>query len=134
MSVQSEELKERTMSFAVAVLRLIDKLPPTAGNEVIARQLAKSATSVGANYRGCCNARSRQEFIAKMGIVVEESEESVYWLDLLSTARLAPDDLIRAARTEAVELRAIFARSLGTARRNSMALKPPGKIRESMTK
>ena len=79
MSELSETLKERTIVFAINVLRLIDKFPVTPGAKVIAYQLAKCSTSVGANYRAACNARSRAEFIAKLGIVVEEAEESVYW-------------------------------------------------------
>jgi hypothetical protein len=67
MSEFSERLKERAMAFAVAVLRLVDRLPPTPAGRVIAFQLAKSATSVAANDRAACNARSRQEFIAKLG-------------------------------------------------------------------
>jgi four helix bundle protein len=119
MSQQSETLKERTMSFAVNVLRLIDRFPRGIGAEIIGRQLAKSATSVAANYRSACTARSRRDFIAKLAIVVEESDESVYWLDLLirvhSDAALNAVDLHR----EATELRAIFSRSIGTARANS---------------
>jgi four helix bundle protein len=119
MSQQSEALQERTMSFAVNVLRLIDRFPLGIGAEIIGRQLAKSATSVAANYRSSCTARSRRDFIAKLAIVVEESDESVYWLDLLirvhSDAALNAVDLHR----EATELRAIFSRSLGTARANS---------------
>jgi len=119
MSQQSEALQERTMSFAVNVLRLIDRFPLGIGAEIIGRQLAKSATSVAANYRSSCTARSRRDFIAKLAIVVEESDESVYWLDLLIRVHsdAAPNavDLHR----EATELRAIFSRSLGTARANS---------------
>jgi len=119
MSQQSETLKERTMSFAVNVFRLIDRFPRGIGAEIIGRQLAKSATSVAANYRSACTARSRRDFIAKLAIVVEESDESVYWLDLLIRVHsdAAPNavDLHR----EATELRAIFSRSLGTARANS---------------
>src|SRR5258706_15855238 len=83
--------KEPTMSFAITVWRLKPKFPRTVTAEAIGRQLAKCAPSVGANYRASCNARSRAEFIARLGVVVEE----------------------------AVELRAIFARSVGTARANS---------------
>ena len=77
MSEQSEALKERSMVFAINVLRLIDRFPQTPGAKVIAYQLAKCSTSVGANYRSACNGRSRAEFIAKLGTVVEEAEESV---------------------------------------------------------
>ncbi len=127
MSSQSEQLKARTRAFAVQTLRLIDKLPRTTAAQVIARQLAKSATSVGANYRACCNVRSKSEFIAKLGIVVEESEESLYWLELIGDARLLQPSEAAAMRSEALELRSIFARSLGTARSNQ-------KMNQSMTR
>jgi four helix bundle protein len=118
MSDQSEALKERTMLFAVKTLRLIDRFPRAVGAEVIARQLAKSATSVAANYRSACTARSRSDFIAKLGVVVEEAEESVYWLDLIVRAHTIGGDDVPVLRREASELRAIFSKSLGTARAN----------------
>jgi four helix bundle protein len=119
MSELSETLKERTMSFSVNVLHLIDRLPRSIAGDVVARQLAKSATSVAANYRSACTARSRPDFIAKLAIVVEEAEECVYWLDLVVRARLAEDVLT--LNRESNELRAIFSKSLGTARANRRA-------------
>jgi four helix bundle protein len=118
MGVQSEQLKQRTMSFALAVLRLIDKVPNTHGGQVVGRQLAKSATSVGANYRASCNARSRLEFIARLGVVVEEIDETLYWLELIAGSSLLSPSHADPVRAEASELRAIFAKSLGTARTN----------------
>ena len=118
MSTQSEALKERSMSFAVSVLGLIDRIPRRPGPDVISCQLAQSATSVAANYRSACAARSRPEFIAKLCIVVEEAEESVYWLDLLFRAQILSASGLDDLRAEAGELRAIFAKSLGTARAN----------------
>ena len=110
------------MAFALSVLRLIERLPQTAAGQTIGRQLAKSATSVGANYRAACNARSRAEFISKLCIVVEEADESVYWPDLIArTDPVVPE--VTSVRQEAVELRAIFSRSVGTARRHQRALK-----------
>src|SRR3954470_8354527 len=91
MSELSEILKERTMSFSVSVLHLIERFPRSIAGDVVARQLAKSATSVAANYRSACTARSRPDFIAKLSIVVEEAEECVYWLDLVVRARLVDD-------------------------------------------
>ena len=123
MSVQSEQLKDRTMSFSITVLRLVDKLPTTASGQVIGRQLAKSATSVGANYRGSCIARSRAEFVAKLGVVVEEADESLYWLDVILKGKLLGEHLVMPVRTEAFELRAIFGKSLGTARANNQITK-----------
>ena len=119
MSEQSEALKERTMSFAINVLRLIDRFPQTPGAKVIAYQLAKSSTSVGANYRAVCNARSRQEFIARLGTVVEEAEESVYWLEIVNRLHLVSSVDPTVLLQESIELRAIFSRSLGTARANA---------------
>lgn len=103
MSFQSDQLKQRTMSFALNVLRLIDKLPTTFSGQVISRQLAKSATSVGANYRACCNARSRVEFIARLGVVVEEIDESVYWLEVMTESQLLPSSEVLPIRAEAAE-------------------------------
>jgi len=118
MSTQSEMLKTRSMMFAVTVLGLIDRIPRRPGPEVISRQLAKSATSVAANYRAACNARSLREFVAKLGVVVEEADESVYWLELFLHAQILAALVLEAPRAEAVELRAIFSKSLGTARAN----------------
>ena len=118
MSTQSDALKERAMVFSIAILRLIDRLPRTSGGEVVARQLARSATSVASNYRAACICRSRAEFIAKLGLVLEESDECVYWLDLISRAQLLPHTDVEALSREAQELRAIFGRSVATARTN----------------
>jgi four helix bundle protein len=119
MSEQSQALKERTMTFAINVLRLIDKFPETPGAKVIGYQLAKCAPSVGANYRAACNARSRAEFIARLGVVVEEAEESEYWLLIVHRMRIVDAPEVSELLQEAVELRAIFSRSAGTARANS---------------
>jgi four helix bundle protein len=118
MSEQSEALKERTMVFAINVLALIDKFPDTLGAKVIGYQLAKCAPSVGANYRASCNARSRAEFVAKLGVVVEESDESHYWLEILHRRRIVDAPEVPDLLQEAIELRAIFSRSVGTARAN----------------
>ena len=118
MSIQSEQLKKRTMQFALDVLRLVDDFPRTVAGDVVARQLARCATSVAANYRGTCNARSRAEFVAKLGIVVEESDESEFWLDTCVQRPIGEGSHIERLRREATELRAIFGKSLGTARAN----------------
>ena len=110
------DLRERTKRFALRILKLCDALPKTDGARAISRQLLRSGTSVAANYRAAGRARSRAEFVAKMGVVVEEADETVFWLELLtdsgmiSKARL--DDLI----AEANELLSIFVASQKTAR------------------
>ena len=119
MSDQSEKLKERTLQFAIDVLRLIDTFPRTIAADAVGRQLAKSAPSIAANYRGTCNARSRKEFIAKLGVVVDESDESGLWLTITSRMQFANETNTRCFCQEAMELRAIFGKSLGTARANA---------------
>ena len=80
MKGKSAELQQRTKDFALRVLNLIEHLPNTIGGRVLANQLARSATSVGANYRAASRARSRAEFASKLGTVAEEADESLYWL------------------------------------------------------
>src|SRR5215831_7470730 len=108
MSELSEALKERTITFAINVLKLIDKFPDTPGAKVIGYQLAKCAPSVGANYRASCNARSRAEFIARLGVVVEESDESAFWLEVVRRMRIVDAPEVQDLLQEAIELRAIF--------------------------
>lgn len=106
------------MSFSVAAFRLIDQFSRTIAAEVIGRQFAKSSTSVSANYRAACICRSRSEFIAKLGIVLEEADECVYWLELINRTKLLPAEVVAPLMLEARELRAIFGRSVATARAN----------------
>jgi four helix bundle protein len=101
-------LEERTKKFALRVLTLVDSLPNTIGGRVIANQLARSATSVGANYRAACRARSRAEFASKLGTVAEESDESLYWLELIRDGKLIPEKKVSSLWAEADELTAIF--------------------------
>ena len=105
---KSAELEDRTKRFALRVLGLIDRLPNTIGGRVLANQLARSATSVGANYRAACRARSRAEFASKLGIVVEEADESLYWLEFVGDGNFLPEKKIASLVTEADEFTAIF--------------------------
>jgi four helix bundle protein len=95
MSLGPDDLRLRTKAFAVRVVRLYKSLPFSTDAQVLGKQLLRSATSVAANYRAACRARSRAEWIAKIGVVVEEADESVFWLEMLSdcgvveTARLS---------------------------------------------
>jgi len=81
--MKKAELQERTKKFALRVLKLIERLPNTIGGRVLANQLARSATSVSANYRAACRGRSPAEFSSKLGTVAEEADESVHWLELI---------------------------------------------------
>lgn len=87
--MEKAELLARTKTFSLRILKLVDHLPRTAGGRAIATQLVRSGTSVGANYRAACRARSRAEFSAKLGVVAEECDETVYWLELISDGDFA---------------------------------------------
>src|SRR3954469_15672425 len=106
--MQSAALQARTKAFALRVLQLVEHLPKTSGGRVLANQLARSATSVGANYRAACRSRSRAEFAAKLGIVAEEADETAYWLELLRDANLLTEAKLFELLREANELTAIF--------------------------
>ena len=114
---KSAELQNRTRQFALRVLVLIDHLPNTIGGRVLANQLARSATSVGANYRAACRARSRAEFASKLGIVAEEADESLYWLELIRDGNFLLQKKIASLLAEADELTAIFTSSRRSASR-----------------
>ena len=116
MPGQTEELKERTKQFALRVVKLFRLLPRAAEARVIGGQLLRSGTAVAANYRAACRARSKAEFIAKIGVVVEEADETVFWLELLVDAGIIPKQRLEALQTEANELLAIFAASQRTAK------------------
>ena len=83
MKQELRDLKQRTKQFALQIIRLYRTLPVTDEERILGKQLLRSRTSVGANYRAACRARSKAEFIAKLGIVLEESDETVFWLELL---------------------------------------------------
>jgi len=114
--VTSEELKARTKSFALRVIKLVDAMPRSLAAQVIAKQLLRSATSVGANYRAACRAQSHAEFAAKLSIVVEEADETVYWLELLRESSLLKPERLDKILKEANELVAIAAASRKTAK------------------
>ena len=124
MKGKSAELQQRTKDFALRVLKLIEHLPNTIGGRVLANQLARSATSVGANYRAACRARSRAEFASKLGTVAEEADESLYWLELIQVGDFVPAKRIASLVSEADELTAIF-----TSGRRSASRPQPSKIK-----
>jgi four helix bundle protein len=110
------ELKQRTFDFAVRVVRLVESLPRTSTAQVIGRQLLRAGTSVGANYRAAKRGRSRAEFIAKLGIVEEECDETIYWIEILIALGVVKDSVAIELRKEADELVAITVASIKTAR------------------
>jgi four helix bundle protein len=106
--MDKRELQDRTKQFALRVLKLVDALPRTAAGRAIASQLIRAATSVGANYRSACRARSRAEFAAKLGIAVEEADETLYWLELIRDGGILPAGKLSLLLKEADELTAIL--------------------------
>jgi four helix bundle protein len=110
------ELAERTKRFALRTLRLVASLPRTREADVLGRQLLRAGTSIGANYREARRGRSRADFAAKIGICLQEADESLYWLELLVESGIIRPHLLSGLMTEAQELTAIFAASLKTAR------------------
>jgi four helix bundle protein len=112
-----EELRRRTKEFALRLIRLYRALPRSTEAQVLGKQVLRSGTSVGANYRAVCRARSRAEFISRMGIVAEEADETVFWLELMIEADIVPAKRLASLLKEARELTAIFSASAQTARR-----------------
>jgi len=116
LPIPTFDLKMRTREFAVQIIKLFRTLPRSEEARVVGKQMLRSATSVGANYRAACRSRSKAEFISKISIVLEEADETVFWLELLSHA-----EIISAVRTEALlkeanELTSIFVSSLRTSK------------------
>jgi four helix bundle protein len=115
--MKHDNLKERTKSFALRIIRLVESLPKSRTAEVVGRQLLRSGTSVAANYRSACRARSNADFIAKMGLVEEEADESIFWMEILVDAKIMEKKLLTDLMGEADELLAIFVSSIKTARK-----------------
>jgi four helix bundle protein len=109
--MKPEELKVRTKKFAARILNLADKLPRGVKGRVLSDQIARAGTSAAANYRAACKARSRAEFIAKMGISEEEADEVQFWRELISEDNLVSPNRLAELQQEARELTAIFAAS-----------------------
>ena len=113
-----DDLKKRTKQFGLRVIRLVEALPKTQTASVIGKQLLRCATSVGANYRAACKGRSKTDFIAKLGLVEEEADESIYWLEMLIEAEVTKPNLVTELLAEANELTAIITASRNTAKKN----------------
>lgn len=114
--MDKEVMKKRTKQFALRIIKCTEALPRSPTTIVIGRQLLRSGTSVGANYRAACRAKSNADFIAKMGIVEEEADESAYWMELLVEANLVEASYLADLLDEANQLTAITVASIKTAR------------------
>jgi four helix bundle protein len=114
--MNSAEFRQRTKAYALAVIRLVKALPRDPVTDVMGRQLLRCATSVGANYRAACRAKSPADFVAKMGIVEEEADESLYWMELLIDGGFVPSAHLDELRREGQEILAMTVASIRTSR------------------
>jgi four helix bundle protein len=114
--MNSQELCNRTMDFALRILRLADALPKTVAGRTIAAQVARSGTSVAANYRAALRGKSRADFINKITVVLEEADETEFWIELIERSEMLPVERISPLRDEAVELVRIFNATRSTPR------------------
>ena len=116
--MDEREMKDRTRKFAKDVIALCRRLPNNQEGRLISGQLFRAGTSVGSNYRASCRARSRAEFVAKLGIVEEEADESAFWMELLIEMKIMVGKEIDTLLKEANEILAIIVASIKTARKN----------------
>jgi four helix bundle protein len=117
--MKHQNLQVRTKQFALQVIKLCERLPKDETSKILARQLLRSGTSVGANYRAACLAKSKPTFISKLGDVLEEADESGYWMELLVDSGKVDQQTAAPLLNEARELVAIAVSSVNTAKRNS---------------
>ncbi len=115
--MNDNNLKSRTQQFALRIIRVCESLPRSRVAETIARQLIRCGTSVGANYRSACRAKSKADFIAKMGIVEEECDECLYWMELLIASGILEKSLLDDLMDEAYQITATVVASIRTARK-----------------
>ena len=111
-------MKNRTKVFAIEILKLVEALPKTSTAKIITNQIVRCVTSVASNYRSACRARSKAEFIAKLGIVEEEADETLFWLELTEESGILPSDYLQVLKQEANEITAIVVASCKSARAN----------------
>jgi four helix bundle protein len=114
--MNSEDLKKRTKDFALHTIQSIESLPTSKSADILGRQLIRSSTSIGANYRAACKGRSKADFVSKITIVEEEADESQYWLELLIELKLGNTEVLEGLLKEARELTAIFTAAGKTAK------------------
>ncbi len=114
--MDKEILKKRTKEFGLRIIKLVEALPNTNTGRVVGNQLVRSGTSVGANYRAACRGRSKAEFISKLGVVLEETDECAYWLEIIMESGMLSEKQASPLHKEADELAAIFYSTLRTSK------------------
>ncbi len=124
-----EELKRRTKAFAIRIIRFVGTLPANTIARTLGQQLLRAGTSVGANYRSACRARSRAEFISRIGVVEEEADETLYWLEIITEAGIVKSDGVSQLMAEADELVAIFTATGQSTKASGWSPNPTSDIR-----
>jgi four helix bundle protein len=117
--MKHQDLQTRTKQFALQIIRFCEGLPKDETTRILRGQLLRAGTSVGANYRAACRAKSKPTFISKMGDVLEEADESAYWIELLIASGKTDEKTAAPLLNEANEFVAIFTSSINTAKRNN---------------
>jgi four helix bundle protein len=119
--MNEKEMKKRTKEFTLRILKLVDAIPASRAGNAVANQLVRSGSSVGANYRALCRAKSRQDFVHKTMVVEEEADESCFWLEITTEVALLPAGRVQPLLNEANEITAILVASRKTAIRRTAA-------------
>ncbi len=122
------QIKHRTKQIGLQVIKLVDSLPNKISAWVISKQIIKSSTSIGANYRAACRAKSTADFINKLKIVEEETDETIYWLEMLEESTLIPKERITDLKKETNEILSIIVASINTVKEKSKIVNPISKI------
>ncbi len=115
--MNKEDLLDRTKKFALRIIKLVNALPKTQPGKIIGGQLLRSGTSTAANYRATCRSRTINEFIAKLGVVIEEADETAFWLEIIIESKLMKPELVKPLLNEANEITAIMTSSVKTVNR-----------------
>src|SRR6185369_14505571 len=122
-----QEFKKRTKDIAIRIIKLVDSLPGSKSSEVIGKQLLRSGTSVGANYRAACRAKSSADLLHKLAIVEEEADESLYWIELLIDAKIIPEQKLSILMNDLNEIISMIVASIRTMRSKKLVV-PKSKI------
>lgn len=117
--MNKEDFQIRTKQYALRVLKLVEALPKTRSGAIIASQIGRSATSVAANYRAACRARSKAEFVSKLGIAEEEADETLFWLEMIRDAEIISIDRLQRLVDEADQIVRIIVSSINTTKANA---------------
>ncbi|MCS7049518.1 MAG: four helix bundle protein [Verrucomicrobiae bacterium] len=126
--MNAQQLKDRTQQFAIRIMKMADALPRTTSGRILADQIIRSATATAAGYRAACRARSRPDWIDKIGRVIEEADETLLWLELIEQTNLLPASRLVALKQEAHELTALFTAIHKSSKRLTHTDVPPATI------